>query len=161
MCANFCNIFIYVFTAESISTEEIVTVEKYDLVTKEMEIKKSNLVTALPYIAKEYKISFDLFVTEHQAAISSVIHFTTDGNMGKYGDRIPGIWIFKKKLEIMSAVSGNHNYHFIHTTDLEEGKWINVEISQTLVGDKVRKAIKIRCWYYLGIYMGLGVNTDI
>ena len=136
--------FIQAFTAGSISTEEIVTVEKYDLVTKEMEIKKSNLVTALPYIAKEYKISFDLFVTEHQAAISSVIQFTTDGNMGKYGDRIPGIWIFNKKLEIMFAVSGNHNFHFINPTVLEEGKWINVEISQTLVGDKVRKAIKIR-----------------
>ena len=142
LCILFLKNVIQAFTAGSSSTEEIVTVEKYDLVTEEMVIKKSNLVTALPYIAKEYKISFDLFVTEHQAPISSVIHFTTDGNMGKYGDRIPGIWIYNKKLEIMSAVSGNHNYHFINPTVLEEGKWINVEISQTLVGDKVRKAVK-------------------
>jgi hypothetical protein len=64
-CVRVLAIFLFMFLLKGISTEEIVTVEKYDLVTEEMEIKKSNLVTALPYIAKEYKISFDLFVTKH------------------------------------------------------------------------------------------------
>ena len=105
-----------------------------------MEIKKSNLVTALPYIAKEYKILFDLFVTKHITdTYRSVIHFTAGGNFGKYGDRIPGIWIVGKKLSIVSAINGNHNYQYINPTVLEEGKWMNVEISQSLVDDKVRE----------------------
>ena len=110
---------------------------------EEMDIKKSNLVTTLPYIAEEYKISFDLFVTKHITDTwQSVIHFTAGGNVGKYGDRIPGIWINKnKKLYIMSALNGIPHKTYNFPKVLEEGKWINVEISQTLVDNKVGKPV--------------------
>jgi hypothetical protein len=73
-------------------------------VREEMSIRKNNLITTLPFIGKEYKISFDLFVSKFQVSgyHRSVIHFTTGGNHGKYGDRTPGIWIINKKLSIVS-----------------------------------------------------------
>ena len=110
---------------------------------EEMDIKKSNLVTTLPYIAEEYKILFDLFVTKHITDTwQSLIHFTTGGNHGKYGDRIPGLWINKnKKLYIMSAVNWNPTHIYNFPKVLEEGKWINVEVSQTLVDNKVGKTL--------------------
>ena len=103
------------------------------------DLKKNNLVTELPYIGKEYKISFDLFVTKFGAEdYQSVIHFTTSGNAEKYGDRTPGVWMCKtKKLHISSALNGNVNNFYDDPTVQEEQKWINVEISQTLMDNKV------------------------
>ena len=43
---------------------------------------------------------------------SNILHATIGGNIGKYGDRTPGIWFHSgtTKLHICSAVSGHANY---------------------------------------------------
>ena len=109
--------------------------------TEEIAIQRNNLLTTLPYIAEEYKISFELFITKHIVDDwRSVIHFSTGGNYGKYGDRIPGLYIYAdKKLYMFSALSGDPNYMYLLPAALWEGAWIPVEISQTLVGKKVGK----------------------
>ena len=77
----------------------------------EMGIRINNLVTTLPFIGKEYKISFDLFVSKFHVCgyYRSIIHFTTGINYGMYGDITPEIWVNRKKLHIVSPVNGNHN----------------------------------------------------
>jgi len=106
----------------------------------EMTIEKSKLVTTLPSIGKEYRISFDLLVAKHTSGNvwwRNVIHFTTGGNDGTYGFRTPGVWIFKtNKLHVSSALNGNHNAYFDFPKQVEEGKWIKMQISQTLIDNK-------------------------
>jgi hypothetical protein len=77
----------------------------------EMGIRINNLVTTLPFIGKEYKISFDLLVSKFQVSgyYRSIIHFTTGINHGKHGIRNPGIWIISNKLHIASPLNENHN----------------------------------------------------
>ena len=111
------------------------------IVGEEMVIKKDNLLTTLPSLDKEYKITFDMFITKHIVDnFRTVVHFTVGGNNDKYGDRTPGVWTFKKRLSVASAVSGNRNKVFMYPKVLEEGKWTNVEISQSLVDDKANRA---------------------
>ena len=66
----------------------------------------------------------------------NVLHFTTDRNQGKYGDRIPGIWIWDRRLSISSALNGNHNSHVELPTVLIEGLWNKLHISQILINSK-------------------------
>ena len=104
-----------------------------------MSIRKNNLITTLPFIGKEYKISFDLFVSKFQVSGYGVLFISPPVAIMK-------IWIINKKLRIVSPVNGNHNineYQYTYPTVLKEGKWTNVEVSQTLVGDMVSKQIKL------------------
>eukprot|EP00091_Calanus_sinicus_P012101 TRINITY_DN2742_c0_g1_i2.p1 TRINITY_DN2742_c0_g1~~TRINITY_DN2742_c0_g1_i2.p1 ORF type:complete len:262 (-),score=44.39 TRINITY_DN2742_c0_g1_i2:443-1228(-) len=91
----------------------------------------------MDYIGKEYKISFEVFITKTGAdAFHSVIHFTIGGNADQYGDRTPAVWITNTRtMVIASAVSGNLNTNW-NFAGIPEQKWIKVEISQTLVEGK-------------------------
>ena len=105
------------------------------------DLKKNNQITVLPFLGKEYRLLFELKVTKFGTeAHQSVIHLTLGGNAEKYGDRTPGVWITNTKLfGIASAISGNLNSYQDLPTVLEENKWIRVEISQTLMDEKVRR----------------------
>ena len=104
---------------------------------EELVVEKDNLITELPFIGKEYRISFDVFISEYGTGWQSVIHFTVDGDIAKYGDRIPGVFIYQdKKMYIASAINGNRNYVYGHTTVIPKGKWSQVEISQKLINSK-------------------------
>ena len=107
--------------------------------TVPFEIKRNNQLVLLDYIGKEYKISFEVFVTKFGAdAYHSVIHFTLGGDAGQYGDRTPAVWIGNtKSMHIASAISGNLNAYW-NFDEIPEQKWTKVEISQTLVDEKVQ-----------------------
>ena len=94
----------------------------------------------LDYIGKEYKISFEVFVTKFGAdAYHSVIHFTLGGDASQYGDRTPAVWIGNTKtMHIASAISGNLNAYW-NFPGIQEQKWTKVEISQKLVDGKVKE----------------------
>ena len=116
-----------------------------------MVLKKNNLLTVLPYIGREFKISFDILVSKFGPGWQSVIHFTTDGNHGIYGYRIPGLWVFQDKtLSIRSALNGNEHV-YTHQPVLEVEKWINVEISQILFENKARQIEGIRIFDQLNL----------
>merc|ERR1719369_960086 len=113
-----------------------------------IDIKKNQQISELPSIGKEYDISFELLITNFGTdAFQNVIHFTLGENAAKYGDRNPAVWLTKqKKLQICSAISGNKNYcgpDVLIPTVLETGKWIKIEISQTLVDGKYIYDVKV------------------
>ena len=102
-----------------------------------MDLKKNNLVTELPCFAKEFDISFDLFVTSISAdAWQSVIHFTTGSDCCAVGTRIPGIWINHAK-KCMVWMDGTPKMIYHCPEDMELNKWIKFDISQRLWNDKV------------------------
>jgi len=106
----------------------------------EMAIEKSKLVTTLPSIGKEYRISFDLLVAKHTSGNvwwRNVIHLTTGGNDGTYGFRTPGVWIFKtNKLHVSSALNGNHNSYFDFPKQVKEFQVNTLHISQNFIDNK-------------------------
>ena len=84
----------------------------------------------VPFLGKEFVISFELFINKLAGAHwQSVIHLTTDGNNAKLGDRIPGIWIMRsKQLVVIFALNGENAWKDVGA--VEENKWIKVQISQ-------------------------------
>ena len=106
---------------------------------KEFTIVKDQLYEGfqVPFLGKEFSISFELFINNLTTVPwESVIHLTTDGNIGKMGDRIPGVWVNKdKQFHVVFAINGEDNRHKAVGT-AEENKWIKVEISQKPTADK-------------------------
>ena len=106
------------------------------------DMVKNNLIAELPYIGKEYIISFQLLITEFPVdpnghGYFSVIQVGLGGDNGPYGDRAPCVWLnMAKFLHIMSSISGNKNYVYNTQVDLAENKWIKIELEQTLTDGK-------------------------
>ena len=60
----------------------------------------------------------------------SLFHMTIGDNVGKYGDRIPGVWTHGNpdRIMISYAVNNDPNYH--KYIDIGKDKWISFEVSQ-------------------------------
>jgi hypothetical protein len=97
-------------------------------------VLKANMIKKLPYIGKEFKISFDVFVSMFGNGFQSIIHFTKGGNGGAYGDRTPGVWMSgQRTLHVTTAANGQWNFGYTSKIVLPEKQWICVEISQNLL----------------------------
>ena len=110
----------------------------FDKGDEEIKIEQSNLIDTLPYIGRQFSISFELFVEKYPTTpYASILHLTVGGDNAELGDIIPGVWIkVDKKLVISSAISGNANNHKDHD-GLKLNEWNKVEISQRLRDGKV------------------------
>ena len=91
----------------------------------------------VPYLGREFLIRFELFINKITGdQWQNVIHLTTGANIGKMGDRIPGVWVTnKKELFVIFAINGNDN-RWKSVAKVEENKLIKVEISQKITADK-------------------------
>ena len=110
-------------------------------------ISKNNQLFLLDFLEKEYKIYFEVFISQVKTDLyQSLIHFTLGGNINKYGDRTPAVWITNNKaVHITSAISGNKNSGD-NICCVKEGKWIKMEISQTLKEGKVQSILISIFW---------------
>ena len=98
----------------------------------EQVLKKDNLIATLPWLEKEYAVSFKLKPISYSPGWKSVIHLTIGQDYGRYGDRSPAAWFLNDgsgRLTVASAVNGNHNYYFI-SEPLPLNKWSSIRISQ-------------------------------
>ena len=126
---------------------------------------KNQLITELPYIGKQYNISFDLLITKFDTTeYQSVLRLTLGGNINAYGDRAPAVWVHKDKyLHVTSSINGNKNlWYNVQNVPLVENKWYKIEISQTLMDGKVnfsQENISITVCLFQYIYEVL-VNGD-
>merc|ERR1711970_1234094 len=104
----------------------------------EIKLEKNKKLDELPFIGKEFSISFELFLDNFPAAdvpYVSVLHFTVGADSGNMGDRIPAVWVKpSKEIHITSAISGNVNS--FENYAIETGKWNKIEINQKLVDEK-------------------------
>ena len=56
-------------------------------------IRRNNLIEELPYIGKEFTVSFDLFISSvKKAKYQSILRLTLGRNNNEMGDRIPAIF---------------------------------------------------------------------
>ena len=114
------------------------------------ELSKDSLLTTLPKMTKEWRVSFEIKPTDYTfGGYSNVLHLTIGGkglgSSAKVGDRIPAIWIHKTRGVI---VSSQRNGRAAYTTTIKgllppAGKWTAIEVSQSLVGSKYIYEISI------------------
>ena len=114
---------------------------------EEHAIKKNTLLTTLPLLKEQWRVSFD-FKASRFSGLGQIIHMTTGGkgtgSGSKYGDRTPAIWTHSSRgLLISSAVSGKYSYAKYFKPLPTVGEWTTIEVGQELVGTKMVYSIFI------------------
>ena len=110
---------------------------------EEQQIKRGKLLTTIPLLKKEWKVSFD-FKANNFVGLSQLLHMTVDGKGDKYGDRTPAIWTHPSKgVLVSSAVRGNPRFSRYFKALPSTGEWINIEVGQHLEGSGMIFSISI------------------
>merc|ERR1711962_970638 len=123
----------------------------------ELELAQDNLLTTLPKLTKEWKVSLEVNPTDYSfGSYANVLHMTIGGkglgSGAKVGDRTPAIWIHKSRgVMISSALNGKVAYTKSIRTLPPAGEWTSIEVGQSLVGSKYYYTITIGGKNYLKI----------
>ncbi|XP_065664920.1 uncharacterized protein LOC136086642 [Hydra vulgaris] len=99
------------------------------------KLKKDNLIGVLSKLETSFAVSFTLKLNNFSDGFRSVLHLTTGENNEKYGDRIPGVWIYYKMLHVAFAINGNQN-HYLFSKPLTLGEWTVFQIRQSVASGK-------------------------
>ena len=101
----------------------------------EHKISKNTLLTTIPLLKKEWKVSFDFKANNFRG---QVLHMTAGGKGAKYGDRTPAIWTHSSRgFVISSAVRGSKSYTKFLKPLPSAGEWTTIEVGQKFDGTKV------------------------
>ena len=117
--------------------------------TEENQIARGTLLTTIPTLEKEWKVSFDFKADSFAGGLKQIFHMTAGGkgagSGAKYGDRTPAIWTDPKKgFLISSAVGGKYSYSKWFKQALPSaGKWVNIMITQQIEASKMTYSITI------------------
>ena len=93
---------------------------------------QGSLLTTIPTLAKEWRIAFEIKLTEFTDTNNNIIHLTsTDKDEYKtHGDRIPIILLEEQKLYVRSSVNGNPDYRQVFSDVLSLNQWTRIEVGQ-------------------------------
>ena len=102
------------------------------------EVAKNALLTTLPKLTTEWRLSFEVNPTDfNYNGYASLLHLTIGGNRGQVGDRSPAIWLHKSRgVLVSSAIDGKVAYSKTVKPLPAAGDWTKIEVSQVLVGAK-------------------------
>ena len=114
---------------------------------EEQEISKNTLLTTLPLLKKEWKVSFD-FKANNLRGLGQIFHMTAGGAGAgagaAHGDRTPAIWAHPTRgLLVTSAVNGKYSYAKWIKPLPPAGQWTTVEVKQEVEGTKTIYSITI------------------
>ena len=103
----------------------------------EHKIKRNQLLTTIPSLAKEWRLSLELKVDNFGSGFKQVLHMSIGGKgvgkFAKYGDRTPAIWTHPSRgFQISSAVRGKHSFGKYIKKLPSPGEWVKIEIGQAL-----------------------------
>ena len=105
----------------------------------EHQLKRGSLLTTLPTLAKEWKVSFELRASSYQyKSYAQILQMTIGGKSGNIGDRTPALWIHKTRGVYLTTTLGSKSNvgKFFKTKKPPINEWTSVEISQTRKGSK-------------------------
>ena len=105
--------------------------------TSEKQIKRNQLLTTIPLLTKEWRVSFEFKATSYGSGLLQVLHMTTGGKgvgrSAKYGDRTPAIWTHPTRgFLIASAVGGKPSYAKYIKGLPPTGEWIRIQVGEEL-----------------------------
>ena len=129
--------------------QDMVWKTAFSLKEGEQQIAKNNLLTTIPTLTKEWKVSFQVKPTDYDfSGYANVIHMTIGGkglgSNAKVGDRTPIVWIHKTHgVVISSALNGKASVSKKVPGLPPVGKWTTIEVSQSLVGTKYFYSISL------------------
>ena len=115
----------------------------------EHELAKDSLLTTLPKMTKEWRVSFEVNPTDYSFnGYASVLHLTAGGkgvgSGAKEGDRNPAIWIHRSRgILVSTAMNGKVAYSKIIRKIPPVGEWTSIEVSQELFGSEYIYSITI------------------
>ena len=103
----------------------------------EHKIKRNQLLTTIPLLAKEWRLSLELKVNNFGSSFKQVLHMSIGGKgvgkFAKYGDRTPAIWTHPSRgFLISSAVRGKQSFGRYIKKLPSPGEWVKIEIGQAL-----------------------------
>ena len=109
-------------------------------------LKKNTLLTTLPTLTKEWRVSFEFMATSYTNTLAQVLQLTIGGKSGNIGDRTPALWIHKTKgVYVVTTLNGNANVgKYIRKKKPPLRKWTAVEISQAKKGSKYMFSLMIK-----------------
>ena len=97
-------------------------------------LEKSELLTTLPILSKQWKMSFELNrQSSTYKSYASVLHLSIGGKSGSVGDRTPSIWFHPRVgVYIVTTLNGEANVgKKFRSHKPTIGEWTSFEISQT------------------------------
>ena len=107
---------------------------------------KGNLLSTIPALGKQWRVSLEVFPENFDhTGLASVLHMVTGERLGRFGKRIPAVWIHRSKAVVVSTALGKKP---IFTKRFRSnvpalGNWTQIEVSQSRQGEDYIYAIKI------------------
>ena len=112
--------------------------------SKEQRLRRKQLLTKIPKLNKEWRVSFEVKPSLYKAQNSSVFHMTVGGREAKPGYQTPAVWFHKTEGILIAAyVNGNDSFLKTFKGLPESGEWIKIEISQVKAGSQYVYSIAI------------------
>ena len=96
-------------------------------------MKKNSLLTTLPTLAKEWKVSFEINPKSYNyRGYAQVLQMTIGGKNGNVGDRTPSLWIHRTRgVYIITTLDGRANVGKSFSKKKPPiGQWTRIQISQ-------------------------------
>lgn len=118
---------------------------------EEFTLRKNNLLGVLPFLGKQFVISFQLLITAATVEeFENIIHFTIGS--AYLGKRTPALWLTKgTRLYVGSAINREPQYNMESYLSLSLNTWHNIEISQLMLGSEVFFDLKVDGTGYAGV----------
>ena len=102
----------------------------------EHQIEKNSLLTTIPTLAREWRVTFDFNPKSYNNKWTQVLHMTIGGDSGNIGARTPALWMHRTRGVLVSSASQPTAGKFIPGKNPTVNKWAAVEISQIKIGYK-------------------------
>ena len=95
-------------------------------------LKRSTLLTTLPTLAKEWRVSFEINPKSYTyRSYAQVLQMTIGGKSGNIGDRTPSLWFHKTRgVYIVTTLNGRANVGKFLKPLPPAGEWTTIEIMQ-------------------------------
>ena len=100
-------------------------------------LRKNTLLTTLPTLTKEWKVSFEFKATSYkQRAYAQILQMTIGSKSGSIGDRTPALWIHKSRgVYLVTTLNGKPNVGKSFPTKKPiVNYWTTVEMKQVKSG---------------------------
>ena len=137
------------------------------LYQKGVYLTKNHLHSIIQSLEPAWRVSFEIHPKGVHYGWENIIHFTTGGNVGVDGNRIPAVWFHSgsTRLYICSSLNGNSNSCYSSKT-IPPNRYIEVEIVQRqithrrgnsyiytigIAGVTVFRAVNTRARYYRNV----------
>ena len=100
-------------------------------------LKRNTILTTLPILTKEWRVSFELNPTSYNYnGFAQILQLGIGGKSKNIGDRTPALWIHKSRgVYIVTTLNGKPNAgKYFRSKKPNVNEWTTVEMSQVKTG---------------------------